>query len=62
MVGRTFRTEIDALAETNQNTAADRDEPNETTAQALEEGRRIAYDKSIKGYSSIEELKATLEI
>ncbi|MCR5660947.1 MAG: type II toxin-antitoxin system RelB/DinJ family antitoxin [bacterium] len=38
------------------------DSPNEVTVQALEEGRRIAHDKSIKGYSSIDELKAALEV
>ena len=37
------------------------DEPNETTAAAIKEGRRIAFDKSVKGYSSIDELIAALE-
>ncbi|MBQ6503702.1 MAG: type II toxin-antitoxin system RelB/DinJ family antitoxin [Flexilinea sp.] len=32
------------------------DEPNETTLAAVEEGDRIAYDKSIKGYNSAEEM------
>lgn len=31
-------------------------EPNETTLEAAEEGDRIAYDDSIKGYSSAEEM------
>lgn len=35
--------------------------PNETTEKTIEEGRRIAEDKNIKGYKSISELKAALE-
>ena len=35
--------------------------PNATTAAAIEEGRHIASDSSVKGYSSIEALKAALE-
>ena len=38
------------------------DMPNETTAAAIEEGRRIASDSSVKGYSSMDALKAALEI
>ena len=38
------------------------DVPNETTAAAIEEGRRIASDGSVKGYASMEALKAALEI
>ena len=37
------------------------DVPNSTTAAEIEEGRRIAGDPNVKGYSSIEELKAALE-
>lgn len=37
------------------------DVPNETTAAAIEEGRKLATDRSTKRYSSIEELKAALE-
>ena len=37
------------------------DVPNEVTAAAIEEGRRIASDSSVKGYDSIEDLKAALE-
>lgn len=37
------------------------DVPNEETKSAIEEGRRIASDKSVKGYSSMDELKAALE-
>ena len=37
------------------------DVPNATTAAAIEEGRRIASDSSVKGYSSMEALKAALE-
>ncbi len=36
--------------------------PNETTASAIEEGRTMAYDSSVKGYSSISDLKAALEV
>lgn len=35
--------------------------PNDVTAAAVEEGRRIASDSSVKGYSSMEALKAALE-
>ena len=38
------------------------DVPNEITAAAIEEGRRIARDKSVKGYTNIEELKEALEL
>ena len=38
------------------------DVPNEGTAAAIEEGRRIASDSSVKGYSSMDALKAALEI
>ena len=34
------------------------DVPNEVTAAAIEEGRRIASDSSVKGYSSMDALKA----
>ena len=37
------------------------DVPNESTAAAIEEGRRIASDKSVKGYSSMDDLRAALE-
>ncbi|MBQ8692482.1 MAG: type II toxin-antitoxin system RelB/DinJ family antitoxin [Synergistaceae bacterium] len=36
--------------------------PNSVTASAIEEGRRIARDKSIKGYSTIKDLKAALGV
>ena len=36
--------------------------PNETTAAAIEEGRRIAHDPNVKGYRSIDELKAALDV
>ena len=36
--------------------------PNETTAAAIEEGRRIARDQKVKGYKSIDELKAALDV
>lgn len=38
------------------------DVPNNVTAAAIEEGRRIAADSSVKGYSNIEDLKAALDI
>ena len=36
--------------------------PNETTVAAIEEGRRIAHDPNVKGYKSIDELKAALDV
>lgn len=36
--------------------------PNDKTAAAIEEGRRIARDKSVKGYTSMEDLKAALDL
>ena len=38
------------------------DIPNEATVNAIEEGRRIALDKSAESYSNIDELKAALDI
>lgn len=38
------------------------DVPNEITAAAITEGRKIARDASVKGYSDMDELKAALEI
>ena len=37
------------------------DVPNETTAAAIKEGRRIAHDSSVKGYTNMEDLKAALK-
>ncbi|MGI6602320.1 MAG: type II toxin-antitoxin system RelB/DinJ family antitoxin [Saccharofermentanales bacterium] len=37
------------------------DTPNSLTAAAIEEGRRIACDDTIKGYSSMEDLRKALE-
>ncbi len=34
--------------------------PNDTTAAAIEEGRKLAYDRSAKGYSSMDDLRAAL--
>ena len=34
-----------------------RETPNAATVEAIEEGRRIARDKNVKGYGSVEELK-----
>ena len=36
--------------------------PNETTINAIEEDRRLAYDKSVKGYTDMSELKAALDV
>ena len=38
------------------------EKPNNTTAAAIEEGRRIASDPNVKGYRSIDELKAALDV
>ena len=38
------------------------DIPNEVTATAIEEGRRIASDNRVKGYNTIDDLKAALEL
>lgn len=37
------------------------DVPNNTTAAAIKERRRIAYDSSVKGYSNMDDLKSALE-
>ena len=37
------------------------DTPNEITAAAIAEGRRIMRDKNARGYHSMDELKAELE-
>lgn len=36
------------------------DVPNAATAAAIDEGRKLAYDKSTKGYTSMADLKAAL--
>ena len=38
------------------------DNPNSVTVSAIEEGRKIAYDDSVKGYSDMEALKKALEV
>lgn len=38
------------------------DIPNETTAAAIEEGRKIAYDDAIQGYHSIDKLREALKV
>lgn len=38
------------------------DTPNNATVAAIEEGRRIAQDKSIKGYSNMDDLRKALEV
>lgn len=35
--------------------------PNAVTAAAINEGRRLAKDENVKGYSDIDELKAALD-
>lgn len=37
------------------------DIPNETTAAAIAEGRRLAYDRNAKGFSDIDSLKTALD-
>ncbi len=37
------------------------DTPNDTTVAAIEEGKRLAYDKTAKGYTNIDDLKVALE-
>ena len=37
------------------------DTPNEMTAAAIEEGRSIASDNNIKGYTNMDDLKAALD-
>ena len=37
------------------------DIPNDETVAAIEEGRRIARDKNVKGYKNIKDLRAALE-
>ncbi len=36
--------------------------PNQATIEAIEEGRRIASDKNIKGYANMDDLKAALDL
>lgn len=36
--------------------------PNETTVAAIEEGRRIAEDRTVPGYTSMDALKTALEV
>lgn len=36
--------------------------PIDTTIAAIEEGRRIAFDPSVKGYRNMEDLKAALDL
>lgn len=36
--------------------------PNDTTIAAIEEGRQIASDPSVKGYRNMEDLKAALDL
>ncbi len=38
------------------------EKPNETTIKAIEEGRKIAKDDSVKGYSDIKSLRKALEV
>ena len=38
------------------------DIPNEITAAAIEEGHELLHDKNAKGYKSIDELRAALEV
>jgi len=38
------------------------DMPNEVTAAAIEEGKRIASDSSVKGYTNMDDFMAALEV
>lgn len=38
------------------------DVPNEDTVAAIKEGRELALDKSVKGYSNMNDLKAALDL
>ena len=38
------------------------DTPGETTAAAIKEGRRIAADPNVRGYTSIEALRKALDV
>lgn len=38
------------------------DTPNDVTVKAIEEGRRIAYDSSVPGYTDIGELRKSLDL
>ncbi len=38
------------------------DTPNNLTASAINEGRKIAYDDNVKGYTNISDLKNALEV
>ena len=35
--------------------------PNDVTAAAIEEGRKLAYDKTATGYTNMKDLKAALD-
>ncbi len=36
--------------------------PNEETSSAIEEGRKIAHDSNVKGYTDVDELRAALGV
>ena len=36
--------------------------PNETTAAAIAEGRKLAYDKTATGFTSMSDLRAALKV
>lgn len=38
------------------------DTPNQTTEDAIQEGRRIMKDKTVKGYTDMDELRKALEV
>ena len=38
------------------------DIPNSTTAAAIEEGRKIASDKKVKGYKNVKDLRKALNV
>lgn len=50
------------MATTNLNIYTDQEIPNDTTAAAIEEGRKIMNDPSTPKYSSIDALKEALDV
>ena len=56
------KIKVSMMATTNLNIRTDKlDVPNTTTADAIEEGKRIASDKSVKGYKNMKDLRKAQE-
>ena len=60
-LGLNMTTAINMFLRTTIRFSLKLDTPNEVTAAAIEEGRRIASDSSVKGYTNMNDLKAALE-